>query len=549
MSSSVAFSSFAIGQHAYQYLNLAKLIDTVGLPYSLIVLLENALYQLQETKDIEDILEAFRQWPATKVQIPFKPTRTIASQQVVLPILSDALALNNLIKKKVQERPIKDLIIPTTLIAESTSDMADNRQAAKILSKASKAFTQLQAVSVDKFYKPLARQRQLIALREHDSTLSCDTAIGSNMQLSMLNLRLQGLELEAALMGLAVPLNVPEVIGIRITGIINSTCTDTEIVSSICEFLEQVDSSHKILEFFGSGVEYLKPHIRNMIAGQQEQALAVFFPVDEQIISLAASDNKKMCSTRAMKQYFTAQGLWHHPTMIKTYSKVIELDLTAINKQPLKLSNGINAEPRAQSIQVALSESSAILTDPMRLKTYNMQLSDIRNGRILTITGDSDPQLPASTDDPAKLKGMPLIIFARKDCGQAKRQEEDVKQLVVLGVKAVIAESFCSLYRAGLVMMGILPLTFIAGLTSTDLNLESDEVIDIWGLEYKIEVPQKVVCSITHKNGFVQQVDLILDVRSSLEVEYLKSLGMLSYALRNYFNSYLPQSDKVKRII
>ena len=130
-----------------------------------------------------------------------------------------------------------------------------------------------------------------------------------------------------------------------------------------------------------------------------------------------------------------------------------------------------------------------------------------------------------------KKEGVPLVVFGGKEYGTGSSRDWAAKGTLLLGVKAVIAESFERIHRSNLVGMGVLPLTFKEGMDRKTLGLKGDELIDILGLDH-LSPRMDIKLSITRANGTVDMVDLLCRVDTADEVNYYRHGGILQYVLR-----------------
>ncbi|MZR29482.1 aconitate hydratase AcnA [Sneathiella litorea] len=130
-------------------------------------------------------------------------------------------------------------------------------------------------------------------------------------------------------------------------------------------------------------------------------------------------------------------------------------------------------------------------------------------------------------------EGTPLVVFAGKEYGTGSSRDWAAKGTLLLGIKAVIAESFERIHRSNLVGMGILPLQFPEGVTRKTLNLDGSEVIDLVGIEAGITPGMNVTCKITRIDGSSQEIDLLCRIDTLDESEYYRHDGILQYVLRN----------------
>jgi len=130
-----------------------------------------------------------------------------------------------------------------------------------------------------------------------------------------------------------------------------------------------------------------------------------------------------------------------------------------------------------------------------------------------------------------KNQGIPLVIFGGKEYGTGSSRDWAAKGTYLLGVKAVVVESFERIHRSNLVGMGVLPLTFKEGTDRKSLNLSGDETIDFLGLD-NISPRMEVTMVIHRANGSTDKVPLLCRIDTIDEVAYYKHGGILQYVLR-----------------
>jgi aconitate hydratase len=129
-------------------------------------------------------------------------------------------------------------------------------------------------------------------------------------------------------------------------------------------------------------------------------------------------------------------------------------------------------------------------------------------------------------------EGVPLVVFAGVEYGNGSSRDWAAKGTNLLGVKAVIAQSFERIHRSNLVGMGVVPFVFDDGLSWPALGLKGDETVSIRGLA-EIRPRQKLVAEITLADGTVKKVPIICRIDTLDELEYFKHGGILHYVLRN----------------
>jgi aconitate hydratase len=130
-------------------------------------------------------------------------------------------------------------------------------------------------------------------------------------------------------------------------------------------------------------------------------------------------------------------------------------------------------------------------------------------------------------------EGVPLVVFAGQEYGTGSSRDWAAKGTMLLGVKAVVAESFERIHRSNLIGMGVLPCQFKSGESAKSLGLTGKERFSIRGTEGGITPGQDVILVITQEDGRAREVALKLRVDTPIEVEYFKHGGILPYVLRS----------------
>ncbi|MEQ5827517.1 aconitate hydratase AcnA [Sulfitobacter sp. NFXS29] len=132
--------------------------------------------------------------------------------------------------------------------------------------------------------------------------------------------------------------------------------------------------------------------------------------------------------------------------------------------------------------------------------------------------------------------GTPLVIFGGEQYGAGSSRDWAAKGTALLGVKAVIAESFERIHRSNLVGMGVIPFEFTGGDTRKSLGLTGEETVSISGLD-TIKPLQEVPCTITMADGSTKEITLKCRIDTAIEIEYIEHGGVLHYVLRNLAKS------------
>ncbi|MGR1580484.1 aconitate hydratase AcnA [Thalassobius sp. S69A] len=129
-------------------------------------------------------------------------------------------------------------------------------------------------------------------------------------------------------------------------------------------------------------------------------------------------------------------------------------------------------------------------------------------------------------------QGTPLVVFGGVQYGAGSSRDWAAKGTNLLGVKAVIAESFERIHRSNLVGMGVVPFEFTGGETRKTLGLTGDETVTITGLD-TVEPQQILPCQITYADGTQKTIQLKCRIDTAPEIEYVENGGVLHYVLRN----------------
>jgi aconitate hydratase len=136
-----------------------------------------------------------------------------------------------------------------------------------------------------------------------------------------------------------------------------------------------------------------------------------------------------------------------------------------------------------------------------------------------------------------KQRGIPLVLVAGKEYGSGSSRDWAAKGVQLLGVRAVLAESFERIHRSNLVGMGVLPLTFTGGATRQSLGLDGTEIFDFLGLEAGVRPRMTIACQARRPNGTRQEIPLLCRIDTLDEVEYFRHGGILPYVLRQLLDA------------
>ena len=132
-----------------------------------------------------------------------------------------------------------------------------------------------------------------------------------------------------------------------------------------------------------------------------------------------------------------------------------------------------------------------------------------------------------------KKRGVDLVVIGGKEYGTGSSRDWAAKGTKLLGIKAIIAESFERIHRSNLIGMGILPLQFIGEMSRKNLKLVGSELISIMNIEKGISPLNKIEVEIKYKSGDIKKIKTLCRIDTKNELEYYKNGGILQYVLRN----------------
>ena len=165
------------------------------------------------------------------------------------------------------------------------------------------------------------------------------------------------------------------------------------------------------------------------------------------------------------------------------------------------------------------------------IRIKNEMLDGVEGGYTKGPDGKETTIFDASMDYQAA--GIPLVVIGGIEYGAGSSRDWAAKGTNLLGVKAVIAESFERIHRSNLVGMGVIPFEFTGGDNRKTLGLKGDEVISIDGLEGDLKPLSHVPCTIQYADGTTKTIQIKCRIDTGVEKEYVENGGVLHYVLRN----------------
>mgnify|MGYP001564600285 CR=1 FL=1 len=474
---------------AYRYYSLLAAADDpvlaglAHLPFSLRILAENLL---RHGNDIPLVPEGQGVLPLAKMlealaqgecgfEIPFRPARVLLQDLLGVPVMVDFAALREAIAEaggdpqSVNPQIPVDFVVDHSIIADVAGsadaaqrnveiEYARNRERFAFLAWCQGAFKNFRVVppdsgivhqiNVEWLARVVWTDERNGATVAYPDTMVCNDSHSTMVNgIGVLGWGVGGIEAEAAMLGRALMLRVPEVLGVRVTGELPPGATATDLVLTITEQLRRVGVVGKFVEFYGSGLDALPVADRATIANMAPEygATCVFFPVDQKCLDFLAFTGRDAASVALTKAYTQAQGLWRDAaTRAPKFAASIDIDLTRVER--------CLAGPRRPQERVSIGEVAAKFIADMPTLARDGRSSPTRRvavtGHDFTL-GDGDVVIAAitsctNTSNPSNMIAAGLL--ARSAAARGLTARPWVKTSFAPGSKVVMEY----LNRAGL---------------------------------------------------------------------------------------------------
>ncbi|MCB1380809.1 MAG: aconitate hydratase, partial [Alphaproteobacteria bacterium] len=164
----------------------------------------------------------------------------------------------------------------------------------------------------------------------------------------------------------------------------------------------------------------------------------------------------------------------------------------------------------------------------------------IKNQMVPGVEGGVTKHYPSSEQMPIydaamkyQAEAVPLVIFAGKEYGTGSSRDWAAKGTRLLGVRAVVAQSFERIHRSNLIGMGVVPLQFKDGESWQTLGLRGDEIVNIMGLAEGLKPRATLKIDIVRADGSKASADVTCRIDTMDELDYYKNGGIMPYVLRN----------------
>src|SRR5687768_4692659 len=391
---------------------LQSRFDVARLPYTLRILLENVL----RTGDEADV-EAVATWVATDEpsrEISFSPARVLLQDFTGVPAVVDLAAMRNAMADLGGEASRINPLIPVELVIDHSVQVDEfasrmafahnvdreferNRERYAFLRWGQEAFRDFKVVPPGTGIVHQVNLEYLARVVElRDGVAFPDTLVGTDSHTTMVNglgvlgWGVGGIEAEAAMLGEAISMLVPQVVGFRLSGRLPEGATATDLVLTVTQILRETGVVGKFVEYYGHGLATLPLADRATIGNMSPEygATCGFFPVDAETIRYLRLTGRPDERIALVEAYCKENGLWHDPDEPATYSQVIELDLASVEPSL--------AGPRRPQDRVPLREAKQSFGEA--LGTFGVDYGNGHDEAVAETFPASDPtteQAPA----------------------------------------------------------------------------------------------------------------------------------------------------------
>ncbi len=362
------------------------------LPFSIKILLENALRHLDNYQVTEEAVVNLASWNAkapAAVEVPFKPARVILQDFTGVPCVVDLAALRSAMVRMGGDPKRINPIIPVDLVIDHSVQVDSfalrealqinaeyefqrNRERYEFLHWGQKAFDNFRVVPPATgivHQVNLEYLAKVVQLMPHDGQMTAfpDTLVGTDSHTTMINglgvlgWGVGGIEAEAAMLGQPVYLLMPEVIGFKLTGQLREGATATDLVLVVTQMLRKKGVVDKFVEFYGSGLSKLTLPDRATIANMAPEygATMGFFPVDDETLQYLRRTGRDEALVQLVERYSKEQGLFRtDDTPDPEFTDKLELDLSTVEPSM--------AGPKRPQDRVLLREMKASFEKALR---------------------------------------------------------------------------------------------------------------------------------------------------------------------------------------
>jgi aconitate hydratase len=421
---------------------LQERFDVYRLPYTLRILLENVLRHEDGLNVTAADVEAVASWVATAEpsrEISFTPGRVLLQDFTGVPAVVDLAAMRDAMRdlggdpaKINPQLPVELVIDHSVQVDEFANRLAivrnaelefeRNRERYAFLRWGQGAFDSFKVVPPSTGIVHQVNLEFLARVVEERAGVAFpDTLVGTDSHTTMINglgvlgWGVGGIEAEAAMLGEAISMLVPQVVGFRLAGRLPEGSTATDLVLTVTQILREAGVVGKFVEYFGHGLQGLPLADRATIGNMSPEygATCGFFPVDDETLRylrLTGRDERRIALVEA---YCKENALWHDPDEPPTYSRTVELDLSTVEPSL--------AGPRRPQDRVPLREAKQAFRDA--LPSFGIDYGNAHDEAVAETFPASDPLASAAPGHGPERTGAivstsPRLVLAERSAVQ-----------------------------------------------------------------------------------------------------------------------------------
>ncbi len=438
--------TLSVNDKNYTYLSLPSLgekYDISKLPFSLKILLENLLRHEDGVDITHSDIEALANWDSQakpETEIAFTPSRVVLQDFTGVPAVVDLAAMRDAMKNLGGDPELINPLSPAELVIDhsvqvdrygSTDaltlnneiDFGRNQERYSFLKWGKSAFSNFNVVPPNTgivHQVNLEYLARVIFGAEQNGELMAypDTVVGTDSHTTMINgigvlgWGVGGIEAEAAMLGQAITMLIPQVVGFKLTGELPEGATATDLVLTVVQMLRELGVVGKFVEFFGDGLPGLPLADRATLANMAPEygATCGIFPIDEESLNYLRLSGRSDEQVALVEAYTRAQGMFHTADSPEAqYSDVLELDMSTVVPS-------ISGPKRPQD-RILLTEAKQTWQQDMTVFTegrdgdgsagvsYNGEQFDLEDGAVVIAAITSC----TNTSNPAVMLGAGLL--------------------------------------------------------------------------------------------------------------------------------------------
>ena len=430
-------SSITVNGTSYEIYDLSRLRDRYPiekLPYAQKILLENLLRHEDGINTTTDDIEALANWDATAEpaqEIAFTPARVLMQDFTGVPAIVDLAAMRDAMRdlggdpSKINPLSPAELVVDHSVQVDvfGTANAAErnaeiefgrNRERYSFLRWGQQAFSNFSVVPPNTgivHQVNLEYLARTIFSKENQGRMQAypDTLVGTDSHTTMINgigvlgWGVGGIEAEAAMLGQAVTMLIPQVVGFKLSGDLPEAATATDLVLRVVEMLRAKGVVGKFVEFFGPGLSTLSLADRATIANMAPEygATCGIFPIDAETVNYLRLSGRPAEQLALVEQYARTTGLWRDDSSPDAYySDTLSLDLASVEPSlagPKRPQDRIALRASKSTFQSLLSDATANRqhggSAPVADGDYELKDGAVVIAAITSCTNTSNPSV------------------------------------------------------------------------------------------------------------------------------------------------------------